>query len=314
MLQQIIQSNFNNKLEKQLIKTFHSSNLPLHFNWKGNKKFTNYHRISIIILYFRSKKSLRDFVDEDLPESKWISYLGLKKIPRKSTLHDWLKLFDLKLIRKIHQKVLPKNIKITSIDSTGFDSWQRSRHYEKRLEKIQNLKPMAYAKGSLFIDVKTLSILDFDLTLTHRHDAKIAEKIFKRNKIKNIFGLGDKAFDSEHLHEVARENGINFYAPVRKKDKKAFQNKLPKGFYRRQCKENPPDFKGQRSKNETVNSVLKRKQINFLRSKLSFMKKREFGWHIILFNLKIETKTESNFQTFLFFQIRIFVFPDRAKK
>jgi len=115
------------------------------------------------------------------------------------------------------------------------------------------------------------------------------------------------------LHEVARENGINFYAPVRKKDKKAFQNKLPKGFYRRQCKENPPDFKGQRSKNETVNSVLKRKQINFLRSKLSFMKKREFGWHIILFNLKIETKTESNFQTFLFFQIRIFVFPDRAR-
>ena len=113
MLQQIIQSNFNNKLEKQLIKTFHSSNLPLHFNWKGNKKFTNYQRISIIILYFRSKKSLRDFVDEDLPESKWISYLGLKKIPRKSTLHDWLKLFDLKLIRKIHQKVLPKNIKIT---------------------------------------------------------------------------------------------------------------------------------------------------------------------------------------------------------
>ncbi len=44
MYQQIILPKYNSKLEKQLIKLFHSSGLPLHFNKTGNKEFTNYQR------------------------------------------------------------------------------------------------------------------------------------------------------------------------------------------------------------------------------------------------------------------------------
>ena len=250
MLQQNILSEFNNKLEEQLIKLFHSSDLPLYFNKTGNKEFTNYQRISIIILFQRSKKSLRDFVVE-FQESKWISYLGLKKIPKKSTLHDWLKMFDMKTIRKICKVLLPEKVELTSIDGTGFDSWQRSRHYEKRALEIGDLPHMPYAKADLFIDVKTQIVLDFSL-LTHReHDVKVAEKIFKRNKIKNIIGLGDKGYDSENLHEIARANGITFYAPIRKMDKRGYKNKKPSGFYRRKCVE-LPDFYGMRWINKTV--------------------------------------------------------------
>ena len=208
MLQQIILPKHNNKLEEQLIKLFHSSDLPLHFNKTVNKEFTNYQRISIIILFQRSKKSLRTFIDEDLKESRWISYLGLKKIPKKSTLHDWLKIFNMKIIRKIAKVLLPKKIELTSIDGTGFDSWQRSRHYEKRAEEIGRLPQMPYAKVDLFIDVKTQTILDFSL-ITHReHDVKVAEKIFKRNSIRNIIGLGDKGYDSENLHEIDRKSVV----------------------------------------------------------------------------------------------------------
>ena len=128
MLQQIILPKYNNKLEEQLINLFHKLDLPLHFNKTGNKEFTNYQRISVIILFYRSGKSLRDFVVE-FQDSKWISYLGLTKIPQKSTLHDWLTIFNMKIIRKICKVLLPKEIKITAIDGTGFDSWQRSRHY-----------------------------------------------------------------------------------------------------------------------------------------------------------------------------------------
>ena len=270
MLQQIILPKYNNKMEEQLIKLFHESNLPLHFNKTGNKEFTNYQRISIIILFFRSKKSLRDFIVE-FQESKWISYLGLKKIPQKSTLHDWLKLFDMQIIRKIGKVLLPKKIELTSIDGTGFDSWQRSRHYEKIAEEISPLTPMPYAKADLFIDVKTQKILDFSLITHRQHDVKVAEKIFKRNKIKHIIGLGDRGYDSENLHEIARANGIIFYAKLRKMDKRGYKNKKPKGKYRRQCLE-LPEFYGMRWINETVNSVLKRTQINSLRNKKCFMK------------------------------------------
>jgi hypothetical protein len=314
MLQQIILPKYNNKLEEQLINLFHSSDLPLHFNKTGNKEFTNYQRISIIILFQRSQKSLRAFIDENLKESKWISYLGLKKIPKKSTLHDWLKIFSMKIIRKICKVLLPKEIKLTSIDGTGFDSWQRSRHYEKRAGEISPLPYMPYAKADLFIDVKTQIILDFSL-LTHRnHDVKIAEKIFKRNKIKNIIGLGDKGYDSEDLHEIARANGITFYAPVREMHKWSSKNKKPKGFYRRKCI-NLPEFYGMRWINETVNSVLKRTQINALKSKKCFMKQREFGWQVILYNIKRRIITENySIETQTFFYLIVIICPFRTEQ
>ena len=305
-----------NKLEEQLVKIFHSSNLPLHFNKTGNKKFTNYQRISIIILLRRSGKSIRQFIDENLSESKWISWLGLKKTPKKSTLHDWLKLFSMKTIRQLCKLLIPKKVKLTAIDSTGIDSFRRSSHYEKRCAefKKKKLPPMTYAKTSLFVDVESKIILDWDLVMSHEHDVKIAERIFKRNTLKNIFGLGDKGYDSEPLHEIARKNDIDFFAPVRKMNKKALKNKRPKGFYRRKCKENPPENKGMRSIVENVNYVLKETQIASLRSKKHFMRERELGWHLIFYNLKkiIRQTNPKETQTFFILQIRIYAFPDNT--
>lgn len=313
MSQKIILPKFNNKLEEQLNNLFHSSGLPLHFNKTGNKEFTNYQRISIIILFRRSGKSIRAFIEEDLSESKWISWLGLKKIPAKSTLHDWLKIFKMKTIRHLLRLLIPKKIELTSIDGTGFDSWQRSRHYEKRAsEELGHLPHMPYAKADIFIDVKTLSILDFSLITYREHDVKVAERIFKRNKIKNVRGLGDGAYDSEKLHEIARANGIKFYAPIRKTNKRSLKRKRPKGKYRRECIEKPEDY-GMRWMNETVNSTLKRTQINSLRSKKCYMKKREFGWHVILYNLKIKIKLSSAKGQQTFFYLILIICPFRTE-
>ena len=308
MLQKILPKHCN-RLQRQLLNLFHSSDLPLHFNKTGNKEFTNYQRVSIIILFVRSKKSLRDFILE-FQESKWISWLGLKKIPKKSTLHDWINLFDMKIIRKIHQITLPNEVLLTSIDGTGFDSWQRSRHYEKRVGEV-HIPHMPYAKSDLFIDVKTQIILDFNFFTFREHDVLGAERIFKRNKIKNIIGLGDKGYDSEHLHEVARKNGIIFYAPVRERNKRSLKQK-PSGKYRRECVE-LPDFMGMRSINETVNSVLKRTQIHFLRSRKSIMKTREFGWHIILYNIKRMIKLSSEEESQTFFYSIVIICPFRTE-
>jgi len=311
MFQKIILPKFNNKVEEEINKLFHSSGLPLHFNKTGNKEFTNYQRVSIIILFYKNGKSLRDFV-VDFQETKWPSWLGLKKELKKSTLHDWLKLFDMQKVRSLHSKLLPEKVELTSIDGTGFDAWQRSRHYEKRANEIEPLPYMPYAKAGIFIDVKTQIILDYEFEMSHKHDVKMAEKIFKRNKIKNITGLGDKGYDSENLHEIARANGIIFYAPVRERDKRSLKQK-PKGKYRRKCVE-LPDFFGMRWINETVNSVLKRTQIHYLRSKEPFMRKREFGWNVILYNIKRKIKISSDklSQTF-FIQSWLFVLSGQSR-
>jgi len=166
---------------------------------------------------------------------------------------------------------------------------------------------MPYAKADLFIDVKTQIILDFSLVTHREHDVKAAEKIFKRNEIKNIIGLGDGGYDSENLHEIARANGITFYAPVRKMHRFAYKHKKPSGKYRRQCV-NMPEYKGMRSLSETVNSVLKRTQIQSLRSKKHFMREREFGWQIICYNLNriVKIFDSKGNQTFFICSIKIY--------
>lgn len=204
--------------------------------------------------------------------------------------------------------LLPTEIRLTVVDGTGFDSWQRSRHYEKRI----NVPPMPYAKADLFIDVKTRKILDFSLVCRRQHDVIAAEQMFKRFKLKELIILADRGYDSEPLHEVVRQRRGILYAPVRKMSKKALRNKRPKGKYRRQCID-LPEIIGQRSIIESVNSSLKTKQVQSLRAKKEFMKKREFGWHVVWYNLRMTLKSSiQKGPNFFIFQIIIYAFPDNA--
>ena len=302
MTQTILINQYNNPLEKELINLFHKSNLPKHFNHKGNKHFNNLQRMSLIILFRRTKKSIRDFLIE-LKESKWTSWLDLPRIPKRSTFHDWLKLFCMKCIRKLLNLLRPKKAKLTAIDGTGFDSWQRSRHYEKRVGEVQ-APPMPYAKADLFIDVPSRKVIDFSLVMHHQHDIVAAKAFVNRNVLKGIVILADKGYDSERLHESIRNKGGTLFAPVRKSGRKR-----PKGRYRQRCV-TLPNFMGQRSIVEAVNASIKRKQIECLRSKKNHMKKKEFAWHMIVYNIRrnIELSIDGEFQeevTFYFLIILI---------
>ena len=171
---------------------------------------------------------------------------------------------------------------------------------------------MPYAKVDLFIDVKTRKVLDFSLLGHRQHDVKVAEKIFKRFELKEVIILGDGGYDSEPLHEVVRQKGGILFAPVRKTNKKSLKRKRPKGIYRRQCIE-LPEFMGQRSIVESINYSLKQKQIHSLKSKKVFMKQREFGWQIIVYNLRMDLKNSSEKETNFFILIfEIYVIPDNA--
>lgn len=278
MSQNSLTNQYNNSLEKELINLFHCSGLPNHSNKTGNKEFTNYQRISLIILFRRSKKALRDFVRE-LQESKWTSWLGLKRIPSKSSLHYWMTQFEMKTIRQLFNLLKPKKSRLTAIDGTGFDSFHRSRHYEKRVGFTQT----PYAKVDLFVDVTSKEIIDFSLVTKHQHDIVAAKQFVTRNNLKGIEILCDKGYDSEDFHVQIYKKGGRLFAPVRKIYKNSMR-KLPRGGFRQSCLE-LPDYMGQRSIIECINAVLKRRFLSCLRSRKSVMKKREFAWTIIVYNL-----------------------------
>ena len=292
---QIQINQHENRLHQEFINLFHQLGLPLHFNHTGNKDFTNYQRVALIILHIRSGKPLRTFLS-DFCETKWSAWLGMKKIPKKSTLHDWIKLFNMKLIRELNGLLIGKNIELAAVDGTGIDSWQRSRHYQKRIGDV----PMPYVKLDIFIDVKRRKIIDFTVNSHRKADVKCAEQMFRRNNLNGIEILGDGAYDCEWLHELVRGKKGKLYAPVRKRDKRSLR-KTPKGRYRKLCVELPV-FMGQRSLVENIFFVLKHTQISSLRSRKKLMKHRELGWHIVVYNLrrKIEQDKSSEIQSIIF--------------
>ena len=253
--------------------------LPLHYNHKGPKIFTNYQRVSLILLYVRSKKSLIDFLEE-FKETKWPKWLGLKEIPGKSTLSDWIQLFDLKFVRQFLKKQTEKESpKVMAIDATGIDSWQRSRHYERRIRQCGVREEyMPYAKADILVDTDNLIIHDWVLRLKPRHDMLGAATIVKRLIRKNVLILADKGYDSEPLHKLVRRLGNIMFAPVR--DFK----RIPRGSNRKRCAQGNEQY----SRRNTVESVMHalKSMKRELRCKLHHTKKKEFGWTVILFNMK----------------------------
>lgn len=280
MIQKEIINQYEVKLHEQVLKLFHASGMKLHDNTLGSRVYTNYQRLSLIVLFTRSRKALRDFVSE-LRESKWPRWLGLREIPSKSVLHNWLKRWDLSRVRQLlATTVANEKPKTMAIDATGFDSWARSRHYNKRLKECGLQNPhLPYNKADLLVDTDSKLVHDFVLRTKPRHDVLGARSIFKRFKWKNCLILADKGYDSEELHQLLADSGNEFYAPVRD-----FKVKRPKGPFRRQCLSRHEKYY-QRNIVESVNFSLK-SRFRSLRSKLHFMKKREFAWKLVTYNLE----------------------------
>ena len=286
-------TRINNKTQKQLIKLFHDSGLPNHFNHYGTKDFTNYQRISLVILFRKSKKSLRTFVEE-LPEEKWSSWLDLRKIPGKSTLHDWLKLFGMNLIRKLQELVTDtSDLKIAAIDGTGIPSNYRSPYYDKRRKDFKLRTKRPFNKLDAIVDtLGKKHIIDYSFSLRNRSDTYVGKKLIRRTKLSRVKFVGDKGYPDYKYEELAKAKQNNFISPP-----KEYKGKCRQNNYKRRRKEaNYQANKGVYNRRPIVESVfssMKRVQDLKLRSRLPFMKKREMGWHVLLYNIRMNVKFDN---------------------
>lgn len=286
MIQQIVLPKYNNRLEEQLINLFHEADLPLHFNKTGYKDFTNYQRISLIIIFRRENKPIRDFL-KDLKESKWISWLGLKRIPKKSTFHDWLILFDIRLIRElINFSVDKSNLKVTAIDGSGIQTNFQSSYYRKRLKDFGRKMKNSYHKLDIIVDVYgKKQILDYSFLLKNRHDSYVAKKLLKKVKFERCKILADKGYPDYEFVEQSKLKQNNFISPPKNWGEKCKHNNLKRERKYKNFEANKKIYR-RRVIVECVFSSLKRKQNLKLRSKLCGMKKREMGWHILFYNIR----------------------------
>ena len=293
------QTNFSNRLHKEILKLCHCAKLKPHNFVRGCKLFNNYQRVALIVLYIQSGKSLRDFIGNlDGSLTAWKHWLQLRKIPAKSTLHSWLKTFNLDFIRKLLQQTIT-GIKpeIVAVDGSGVDTQYKSSYFQKRLKDFGTRKPKdPWHKLDIIVDVKSKEkwILDFSFLLKQKHDMKVARQLFKRFKLKNLIVLADKGYYWFNLSNLLLSKNCTLVVPPKNYGIKRVHKNLQRKKFHEQYEVNK-EYYPLRNNVESVFSSLKRVQGLKIRSRKSFMKKREMAWQIVWYNIRKKLSCASFF-------------------
>lgn len=282
-----IASKKKRTFKEELFEILLSLNLPEYPNKHGNKQFTTFQRLGLVILYFRSKLSLREFCDFINNESMWKRDFQLKYELKKSTLNDWVKSFDLNFIKEILDKTNEgDNPKILGIDGTGISSKYKSPYYQKRLKDFGINPKSPYHKLDIICDLEgKKKIQDFTFTMKQYNDKKQAKRLFKRFKLKNIIMIGDKGYYYFWLFSRMRELNNIFIVPPWNTGEKCVHNNIVREQFKQTYYENK-SFYSLRNNVEGVFSALKRTILGKIVSKNYMTKKREVAFKIVVYNMK----------------------------
>jgi transposase len=245
----------------------------------SNKVFDNYQLLILLTLKQKSGVGYEAFIEEELIE--WphvVEYLKLETIPHPDTLNK----FANRIKQSILELVLLQTTARTGIkklflgqDGTGFKSKKISHYYIFRIEYCERKnkkkrrrgrprkkhKKKKYLYVQIMVELRTQMPLGVLISRKPADDYNkfkpVAKKVMKLGKAVKIVVL-DKGYDAEKVHEFIREfmEALSII-PARNEDVPIHRTE---GRYRKQMKRGYSKKKYyQRNKNETVNSVVKRK-------------------------------------------------------
>jgi transposase len=245
----------------------------------SNKIFDNYQHITLEVLKEKFGCGDKAFINEELIELPHIvEFLELKTIPHPDTLRK----FRDRIKQTILEFVLLQTTARTGIkklvlgqDGTGFKSKKISHYYIFRIEFFQRKNDKQRKRGrprkkrrrkkyiyvQIMVELRTQMPIAVSISRKPADDYNkfepVAKKVIKLGKDIKLVVL-DKGYDAEHVHEFIREVlGAKSIIPARNENvaiHKTF------GKYRKEMKRGYSKKEyHQRSKNETVNSVVKRK-------------------------------------------------------
>lgn len=289
--------------KKELFETFLALNLPEFTSKTGSKKFTTFQKLAIVILYFRSKLSLREFCDQINKESLWKRDLKLNIDIKKSTVNDWVRDFDLSFIKKIlDQTNEGDNPKILGIDGSGLATMFKSSYYQKRLKDFGLNPKSPYHKLDIISNLEgSKKIYDFTFTMKQYSDKKQARRLLNRYRFKDTILIGDKGYYYYYLFQKLSENNNILIVPPLKNTQKCKHQNLLRAKFQKSYYDNR-ELYGKRSNVEGVFSALKRTILTKIVSKNCMAKKREVAYKIIIYNLK-----KNLFQLFFYLNKKSFL-------
>jgi hypothetical protein len=269
----------NGRIMMQIIKR---ARTPPYLHRKSNHVYKVWQHLILLMLRQYEYKSYRRFV-EFLQEAFGVGeFLGLFKILHYTTLQKAAaRLTHGMLLRIVESFVLQTKIRkiFAGIDSTGFSHGQASYYYTKRFKLRRK-----FVKVSICADMKRQIICGIKIRHRRRHDSVNFVPLLERTVQLAPIGtvVADRGYDSEQNHIVAENLGI--HTIIRPKYENLPVHKT-KGFHRKNMKRHF-DWESyhQRSKAETIFSVIKRMLGEYIMSRYIITQNRETMYRIIAYN------------------------------
>lgn len=198
-------------------------------------------------------------------------------VPTYSALCKSRKRIPPLLFERLLNATHEKECENVAIDSTGISVQNPSFHFVKRIDREKPVKD--FVKLSVFYDINNRKFLALKIRKKPRHDVKDFPNLFRKfHNFQNFFG--DKAYDSEKIHEACFEKRIQTFIKPKKNTRK--------GFYRRkQMKNYNEEIYPQRNLVENGFSCLKRKFGSYTLTKSARSVKAELYLRAIACNLRL---------------------------
>lgn len=246
------------------------------FNSKfSNKIYDNHQKMIILIFRQKMRMTYRGIIKFFRFSGLARALLNLKSVPDHSTLVKFHKKLNVEILDSLLCK---KEVTTSAIDASGFETSHMSYHYANVWNSQDKRKYKRYLKVSIAIDTDSQYILSQKIRLGPRNDNIDFESVLKNIKCK--FVVADKGYDSRD-NRLFVINKLKAYPhiPYRITSGVTFTNNGTKKVI---CDDK---FYHQRSKVETVFSVIKRKYGSFVLSKNYESQKREMLIRLIAYNI-----------------------------
>lgn len=254
-----------------------AKSIPRYFSKFSKKMYCNHQKFAIYILMQNLKMTTRGIVSFVKNNSDVKLYLGLHKVPDHSTIVRFVN----KIKNFMHAILNIRQASIVAVDATGFELEAKSYYYrniDKRLFKNYIRKTKHYMKLSVAIDTDTQLILNYKMRYGPRNDNIDFKQLLKELKVDYV--IADKGYSSKANRRFVL-NKLKAYPMI--------PYKRTEGVYRihngRVKLKFDDKIYHQRSKVETVFSVLKRKYGSFLRCRKLSTQKVELTCKLIAYNI-----------------------------
>lgn len=251
-------------------------------NLKSPHRFTQPQLLACVLLMFYVRKSYRDMEEWLLASDAIVKELGLKEIPDHSTLNRTYKRMRVKLLEKLQRHLLdqlgPKELGI-ALDTTGYSPTQASMHFLTRCGRKYDY----YYKGGYAVGVQSQLVLASKSGIGPGADTGFLQPLRRKAARYGLRGqwmiLADRGFDAKTASLG------DLIPPIRR----GSVLRLPKRIERMELvlAASLDGFFGQRWKVETVNSVIKRKFGDEIRSHMPSCRYREPIVKGLIYNIHV---------------------------